>query len=344
LLVVFSVNQKEEKKFIPPKPVERPKMKLKKPKVKVKKNAKPRSSSRIVTKVTKANMPDIRLPEMSGMGDGLVGGMGGGFDLMPDLEDLTVFGSGQTIGNDLEGTYYDLKFSRSGKYNPLTDELWRHLFYTFIKDDWNPRIFSRFYRSPKKLYSTCLVLPQTISGMAPVAFGMDDSKASGGAWIVHYKGKLVHKEDITFRFWVYVDDSLAIRLDNELVIAASWRSPDSGDMSRAASMYGGLWHSTSSDDGKYPIPHRVTVGDWITLEAGVPKEMEVVVTDNPALGAILLVMVQVKGEEYPKAVQGGPLLPIFKTAELSHDHLDMIYRALPDGIADFVNGPVFRDY
>jgi hypothetical protein len=343
--VVFSVVKKKEISFVPPPAVERPKMKLKKPKVKVKKSAKPASPTRIMAKVSKAVMPDLTLPELGGAGSGF-GGIGdlGGFDTMPNLEDLTVFGSGQTIGNDLEGTYYDLKFSRPGKYNPITDDAWRYFFHKFIEDNWNPRIFSKFYRSPKKLYSTCLVLPQTISGMAPVAFGMDDSKASGGAWIVHYKGKLVHKEDITFRFWVYVDDSLAIRVDNELVIAASWRSPSSGDMSRAASMYGGLWHSTSSDDGKYPIPHRVTVGDWITLEAGVPKEMEVVVTDNPALGAILLVMVQVKGEEYPKAVQGGALLPIFKTAELSHDHLDMIYRALPDGIADFVNGPVFRDY
>ena len=48
LFFVFSVVQKEEKKIIPPKPVERPKMKLMKPKVKVKKSAKPKSTTRIV--------------------------------------------------------------------------------------------------------------------------------------------------------------------------------------------------------------------------------------------------------------------------------------------------------
>jgi hypothetical protein len=78
LLVVFNVVNKEEKKFVPPKPVDRPKMKLKKPKVKVKKNAKPKSSERIVTKVTKANMPDIQLPELSGIGDGIGAGGGAG--------------------------------------------------------------------------------------------------------------------------------------------------------------------------------------------------------------------------------------------------------------------------
>ena len=57
LLVVFTVQQKEEKKFVPPAPVERPKMQLKKPKVKVKKTTKPKTTQRIVTKMKSASMP-----------------------------------------------------------------------------------------------------------------------------------------------------------------------------------------------------------------------------------------------------------------------------------------------
>ncbi len=102
MLVVFTVVKKEEKKFEPPKAVERPKMKLKKPKVKIKKTSKPKPTTRIVTKMNRASMPDIQLPEMSGMGEGLGGGIGG-FDMMPDFGEVTVYGSGQTIGNDLEG-------------------------------------------------------------------------------------------------------------------------------------------------------------------------------------------------------------------------------------------------
>ncbi|MEA2068222.1 MAG: hypothetical protein U9P12_03380, partial [Verrucomicrobiota bacterium] len=105
ILVVFTVTQKEEKKFIPPKAVERPKMKLKKPKVKVKKTAKPKPTTRIVTKVKRTSMPDIQLPEMSSMTEGLAGGIGG-FEIMPDLGEVNVFGSGQTIGNDFVGTFY----------------------------------------------------------------------------------------------------------------------------------------------------------------------------------------------------------------------------------------------
>ena len=51
---------------------------------------------------------DIQLPELSGVADGLSTGLGG-FDLMPDLNEMTLFGGGQTIGNDFVGTFYDFK-------------------------------------------------------------------------------------------------------------------------------------------------------------------------------------------------------------------------------------------
>ena len=118
VLVVFSVVRKEEKKFEPPKAVERPRMKLKKPIVKVKKTSKPKSTTRIVTKINRASMPDIQLPEMSGLGTGLAGGMGDGFDLMPELDKVTEFGGIQSIGNDFVGTFYDMKRDRTGRNLP----------------------------------------------------------------------------------------------------------------------------------------------------------------------------------------------------------------------------------
>ena len=62
MLVVFTVVKKEEKTFVPPKAVERPKMKLRKPKVRIKKSSRPKPTTRIVSKVNRANMPDIQLP------------------------------------------------------------------------------------------------------------------------------------------------------------------------------------------------------------------------------------------------------------------------------------------
>ena len=63
-------------------------------------------SQRIVAK-TVVSMPDIQLPDVTG----LVGGMGielaDGFQLLPDMSSMSIFG-GKSLatGNEFEGTFY----------------------------------------------------------------------------------------------------------------------------------------------------------------------------------------------------------------------------------------------
>ena len=341
MLVVFTVVKKEEQKFEPPKAVERPKMKLKKPKVKVKKTSKPKPTTRIVTKIDRASMPDIQLPEMSGLGDGFSGGVGG-FDLMPDLGAVTLFGSGHSIGSDFEGVYYDSKLDRQGRIivKDTWGDPWRATIHKFLQRDWDTAVFSRYYRSPKKLYATNFVVPLTLSSVAPESFG--DANSIGALWMAHYKGQLVHKEGITFRFWGMGDEFMAVRVDGELVLALDWDTPTWKDL--AGKIVGNLWKSTSADSRKYFMGNNHSeVGDWITLEPGVSLPMEVLIGDNGGLAGFYLA-VEVMGEEYERNRQGGPILPAFKTAEMSHDLLDILYRELPEGEIGLTNGPVFCDY
>jgi hypothetical protein len=209
MLVVFTVVKKAEKKFEPPKAVERPKMKLEKPKVQIKKTSRPKSTTRIVTKTARAAMPDIQLPEMSGLGDGLGGGIGDGFDMMPDLSEISVFGSGQSIGNDLEGTFYDMKRDRSGRPIPYATQTSFDAIKRFVKDGFKPSRFARFYRSPNKLYATTVQISPILSCMGPIAF--DEADTVGCLFMVHYTGQLVHQEGVTFgysrcrntRWWLF---------------------------------------------------------------------------------------------------------------------------------------------
>jgi hypothetical protein len=106
--VAVSVLQKEEKVF-EAKPVNRPKMQLKKLQVPVnikkKKVKKPKLRKRIVVK-PKMNqtMPDIKMPEISGikggLGGGEAGGLGGaggvGFS-MPEIEVFGIKGKGEKV-------------------------------------------------------------------------------------------------------------------------------------------------------------------------------------------------------------------------------------------------------
>ena len=109
LFVVFTVVNRAPPPFEPAPPIERPKMKLQKPKVKVQKNTQPKPSSRIVAKVQTKQMPDIQLPDLEGAGDGLMSGAGtggdGGFMDLPSIQDVTIFGGADSIGNDMRVSF-----------------------------------------------------------------------------------------------------------------------------------------------------------------------------------------------------------------------------------------------
>jgi len=333
MLVVFTVVKKEEKKFVPPQAVERPKMKLRKPKVKVRKSSKPKPTTRIVTKVNRASMPDIQLPEISGMSDGLAGGLGG-FDMMPDFDEVSVFGGGQSIGNDFEGTLYDLKRDRNGRDIPMDDDTFRMELRKYVLSGWEPSELSRYYRSPKKLYTTHFMLPPLPTPMAPDVYGMPEMKSYH--FMMIYRGKLVSKEEITFRFWGNGDAYMMVRVDGKEVFLDCWP----GHLA-----YFDWWQSSSADSLKYYLGNKqAAVGDWITLEAGKPVDMEVMFGEWRGGFLAAMLTVEVKGMEYENNNQGGPILPAFKTAEFSRDLLDEIHQYLPVDEVSLTDGPVFRDY
>ena len=87
-----------------------------------------------------------------------------------------------------------------------------------------------------------------------------------------------------------------------------------------------------------------TVGDWITLKAGVPVKMEVLFGEWTGGMQSGMLTVEVKGEKYPKNRHHGPLLPAFKTAEFTRDQIEEIQIYLYENEVSLTNGPVFRDY
>ncbi len=336
--VVFTGARKEPPRFEPPIPIQRPKMPLRRLKIALKKNSRPRPSVPMVAPAGRVGLFDIHLPDgvSSGMGKRLGEGAVIGFGEMPDFDDMEgVLGSGQTIGNDLEGTFYDFKRNRRGNYTGAGNSTYKEKIRVFMHRDWKSSVLSGFYRSPRRIYATMIVVPPCSSAVAPAAFG--EEGATGRYWMIHYKGALVHKDDIVFRFWGSGDEILSIRVDGEIVLAACW---DTVQME----MVGDLWRSHSVDSRRYYMGNnRAVVGDWITLEAGVPRRIEVLLGDNGGEACAMLA-VEVKGVDYECNNQGGPILPAFKTAPPSRALLDAIYKDLPVGEICLTNGPVFSDY
>jgi len=258
---------------------------------------------------------------------------------MPNLEDVSIFGAGQSIGNDFEGTFYDFKRDRRGKSKIMDEGTFVDRVSEFVRNGWNTTKLSPYYRSPKKLYATSFMMPTVISSLGPAAFGEHDTV--GWCWMAHYKGQLVHKEDITFRFWGQGDDILVVRVDGKIALNASWP----GGNWNTQSALSPTWQSNDSKSRRYQMGNNTAeVGDWITLKAGVPLPMEVLVGEVPGGHFDAMLCVEVQGEEYERNRLSGPILPMFKTDVPSHELLDAIIPYLIPGEASLTNGPVFRDY
>lgn len=327
VFVVFNIVKKEEKKFEPPPPVERPKMKLKKPRVKMKKQTQPRVSQRIVAK-TVVNMPDIQLPDVSGVGTGMGTGIDG-YELMPDMDSLSIFGGAKSLatGNEFEGVFYSLAYDRQGNDTAVTETTYPQIMRKFVESGWNPYVFAPYYRSAQKLYTTQIFIPTTYSEFGPSAFGIQDGPDFDPyLWCVHYKGKIAHDEGGTFRFWGLGDDVLIVRVNGEIVLDASynaWR----GEMTD--------WKPTSDQDWKYFIGHAVAaVGTTFELEAGEPVEMEVLIGEIPGERFCAYLLIEDESVDYDENRDGMPVLPVFKTAEIPDRVKDKIKYTLIPGEGD----------
>lgn len=334
MLVVFTVHKVREPEFEAPKPVEKPKIKLKKPKVRLKKSSKPKSTTRIVTRNNRANMPDIELPEMSGLGDGIGDGVGGGFDMMPDLEEISVFGSGQTIGNDFQGTLYDLKRNRRGEAS-MDKISFQEILADYCRKGWRESLLHKYYRAPNNLYTTHFMIPPIVSPVAPDRFGSPETESY--FFFLKYTGKLVYSEDIRFRFWGTGDAYVCVNVDGKEVLVNGW-------IGRLRYLNHWQTKATTNSDRFYLGNMLMKVGDWIELKAGEAVDMQVLFGEWVGGQVACMLLVEVDGVEYPTSSQGGPLLPAFKTEEFTLDQLEEIYKYLPEGECTLTNGPVFRDF
>ena len=323
-MVVFKLVSKDEPAFEPPPPVKRTKMKLKKPVVKAKQTAKPRPSKQITTKSLRG-MPDLSLPALSSAGSGLSGGIGG-FDLMPDLSEMSFFGGSKSIstGNDFVGTFYSFRYDRSGDLLYEGRQEWAPLFVKFLENDWNPRVFSRLYRSPRKLYATQFLVPAVMTSQGPEQFGIELAEFDPIDWLVHYKGKIASKEGGRFRFWG-VGDFLLVRVNQKLVFCDFFQEE------RDEFIPTEIWPKYSTGDKEKEKDGRRTwrlisragnrggvwIGEWFDLEPGEAVDMEVITGEGGGAYFTCALLVEQEGGKYEKNETGMPILPIFKTSEMS---------------------------
>ncbi len=323
--------------------VKRPRMPPKKIQVPVdvkKRKPKPRLRKRIV--VNKKNFTDIKMPEITGIKGGL-GNMGGdglgsmGFDV--DIGDL--FGGNKSMGNELTGTFYDLKQTSKGRPTNIDQGGFYAALAAFAKG-WNKGRLDEYFQAPKKKYASFFMIPTISSSKVTEAFGVSDS-VKAVFWAAYYEGHIAASETGHYRFLGYGDDILLVRANKRLVLDGSF------EPYRPALKTN--WRSDAENNRRYPIGReRLFIGDWIKLTKGKPVKIEVLLGDVGNISSFQLLIEQ-KGATYKQAsysykdgeetiTSTRPILPVFKTKAIP-DNKDLIRQMKINPNQTTLEGPVF---
>ncbi len=329
--VAVTVIKKEEQKFEVT-TVARPKMNLKKLQVPVKikkKTSAPKLRKRILS-VPKRNVQEIKMPEVVGIKGGL-GNMGGaGLDGVGfSLGEMDLFGGSKSFGNELSGSFYDLKQTMTSEPTGITIEEYDEVLFRFLRG-WDERHLSeKYFRAPNSKFAIAFIMPEMSASAAPKAFGVGDV-VKPMQWLAYYKGQISAPETGKYRFCGMGDDVLYVRVKRKLVLDASW-----------SSIYGKAgW--TSDEKREFKLGHgTMVVGDWISLKKGVPVSIEVLIGERPGGKFGCQLLIEQKGGEYKMVgseENQRPILPIFKLKDIPDE---VVKKMKVNSNQITVEGPIF---
>ena len=343
---------KEETTF-EAKPVERPLMKLKRLQVPVKNSQKSQAPKLRQTIVSRPKTSvSIQMPEMTGMKGGIGYGKGSGLGGASIGFSLDLFGGARGSGNELIGTFYDLKQTQDGELTDIgekarsnkskNDAVYEAIdFIHRFSSSWSENRLKKFFTAPRLKYASFFMMPEMSADEAPKAFHVED-QVKPSFWVCLYKGQIAAPETGEFRFCGLGDDVLLVRVNGKLVLDASW-----AEYNQKAVEYS-KWESSDPDNRKFPLEHAsgkshfgrnrgMVIGDWVPLKKGEPVNMEILISEVPGGAFCAVLLVEQKGKTY-RMVNGRPVLPIFKTAEIPDDLKDKMKIKADQETAD---GPVF---
>ena len=239
----------------------------------------------------------------------------------------SLFGFDETQEDDLIGTMYDLKTDASGKKptglgpdkSPgVTDsDFYRACRELLAGNRVNESALRRYFSVPKKLGATQLFIPYRQADEAPKSFGVAD-KVKPNFWVIHYKGRFSAPVSGQYRFVGKADDLLWVAVEGRTVLEAHWDNNNFLTSWRPKehvnehSVYDFMEGNTEDDKKKAFL----TYGDWMNLEAGKPKDLEILLGEYGGGRFFAVLLIQQKGEkEKMGKSKDRPVYPLFVTAD-----------------------------
>jgi len=250
-----------------------------------------------------------------GVGDGDGGGGGGDF------------GRASRGSSSLGGHLYDFKQDENGKavrYDVKNRDHFVKRVNRLQRARFSESAFGSYFKAPKQLFLTTLAVPFSDAAAGPRYFGAE-GKVKPSGWVAHYSGKISAPEDGTYRFVGKGDDYLVVYLRNSPSLIAAWHDVQP----RVKGSF-----RESEDEGKFKSPfdnRPLRFGRWFRLNAGQEIPIDICLGERPGGKVGYVLMIEKKGEDYRKAPDGRPILPLFTTTPFSAEEK----KRITDGFGSF---------
>lgn len=261
---------------------------------------------------------------MTGSSGGGRGGAGaGGPKKKARSGKSTLFGFEEAMEDDLIGTMIDLKQDATGKkptgMGTSDTDFYRAARELLAGQRVNEGALRKYFVVPKKLGATQVFIPTCDASEAPKVFGVAD-KVKPNYWLIRYQGRFAAPVSGQYRFVGKADDLLWVAVEGRTVLEAHWDVDNfltnwrPKDHVREHSVYDFMGGNTEGDRARAFL----TYGDWMSLEAGKPKDLEILLGEYGGGRFFAILMIQSRGqeEEFGKSKER-PLIPLFVTAEPS---------------------------
>ncbi|MES2438165.1 MAG: hypothetical protein V4584_03825 [Verrucomicrobiota bacterium] len=263
-----------------------------------------------------------------GFGDGLAAGMSDG------KGNKNPFGTATLDRGALVGTFYDLKQTSNREPTDMTDDQFRIETADIVKRGFKDSVFRKYFKAPRELYQTKLLIPMIPAEGAPAAFEVE-KEVQPRRWIVVYRGAVKPPRAGRFRFVGAGDDLLVVRLNGRSVFDYGYTLASTGThlFGRGEDMDG-----TKEEDQvlakeirklspmKLPIsfykyastPRQnsqiggMAVGPEFEVKEGQVCPIEILIGEIPGGSFSVSLLIEEIGATYQKDPAGFPILPLFR--------------------------------
>jgi hypothetical protein len=194
------------------------------------------------------------------------------------------FGSAKRTAGALIGILYDWKQDQKRNKIEMRREDFEHGVAAWVNNGWNEEEINKYYRVPRALYTTQLMIDTINADIAPRAFGVEKT-VQPQKWMVHYKGQVAAPEDGEYRFVGNSDDFVVVAVNGKTCLVAEMPGTPMGIN----------WHPTQAAPGGWQA-----VGDYLPFRAGEPVDLDIVTGESPGGQFRCRLAIQKKG---------GPIVP-----------------------------------